>query len=154
MAFNSLLKLLLELSNQAPWAGSTSEMNLNQLSSWALESPWEEFSCEKQVQIQLKGAILSRNKNLPALRKPGGTEPGTFQPNGGPLPWFAIWSPSTRSSPPPVAMQQAVPRAAQLPLPPLLRNEERFMGLWTGGKQIPSTVNPPPGNEMATCLCF
>ena len=30
MAFNSLLKMLQELSNQVSWAGSTSEMNLNQ----------------------------------------------------------------------------------------------------------------------------
>lgn len=53
------------------------------------------------------------------------------------------------SSPPLVTMEQAVLRAAELPLSPLLRNEEYFMGLRPGGKQFPPVVSPPPGKEMA-----
>lgn len=59
MAFNSLLKLLLELPNQASWAHSTSEVNLNQQQVGFGESLGG-VSLLKAGLYSRKGAILCR----------------------------------------------------------------------------------------------
>lgn len=60
MAFNSLLKLLLELPNQASWARSTSEVNLNkqQVGFWRV--PGKSFFVKNRFKFKERGYFVQK----------------------------------------------------------------------------------------------
>lgn len=139
MSFNSLLKLLLKLSHQVSWDSSSSEMNFNwQQLDFRSTIPGRSFLVQNRFKFNWKGLFCAEIRVFLWWKSQEELNQGNLSLTKDP-PCFAVWSPSTKSSPSVVKMEQAVP---------LLRNEEQFMGCWTGGKQLPPVVNSPPGNEI------